>query len=85
LLGGLVDNAPLLLMDGRGVLEDNLASARVTHDDLRAKLRDANVLDTGQIHAVVFETTGDVSVLHGDEPLDPEVLRGVRRHVSDRG
>lgn len=84
LLGGLVDNSPLLLMDGSQVLEDNLASARVTHDDLRAKLREANVRNLEQVHAVVFETTGDVSVLHGEGPWDPDLLRGVRRRATDR-
>ena len=38
-LGGFVDNAPLLLMEDGVVLEDHLTSARLTHDDLRAKLR----------------------------------------------
>lgn len=77
-LQGAVDNSPLLLMDGARILDDNLAAARVTRDDLHAKLREANVLHYGQVRAVVLETTGDVSVLHGDEALAPELLRGVR-------
>lgn len=84
LLGGLVDNSPLLLMDGSDILEDNLASARMTKDDLVAKLREANVTTVGQVHAVVFETTGDVSVIHGEGPWDRDLLRGVRRHLGDR-
>ncbi|MGI9173790.1 MAG: DUF421 domain-containing protein [Rhodothermales bacterium] len=81
----LVDNEPLLLMDGPNVLEENLKKARVTKDDLRAKLREANVLDLSQVRAVVLETTGDISVLHGeaDGPaLNPDLLRGV--HGADR-
>lgn len=77
----LIDNEPLLLMDGPEVLEENLRKARVTKDDLRAKLREANVLDPRQIRAVVLETTGDITVLHGDPngpELDPGLLRGVR-------
>jgi uncharacterized membrane protein YcaP (DUF421 family) len=85
LLHGAVDNSPLLLMDGATILHDNLAAARVTLDDLHAKLREANVLDYDQIHAVVFETTGDVTVLHGDGPLAAGLLRGVRRTASARG
>jgi len=84
LLGGLVDNSPLLLMEDGRVLEDNLVSARMTRGDLRAKLREANVLEPEQVHAVVFETTGDVSVLHGGERLDPDLLRGVRRRGDAR-
>jgi uncharacterized membrane protein YcaP (DUF421 family) len=59
-----IDNSPLLLMDGKKVLHKNLKKARVTEGDLRSKLREANVLDLSQIRAVVFETTGDISVLH---------------------
>jgi uncharacterized membrane protein YcaP (DUF421 family) len=78
LLHGAFDNAPLLLMDADRILDDNLAAARLTHDDLHGKLREANVLHYGQVRAVVFETTGEVSVLHGDDALDPALLRGVR-------
>jgi uncharacterized membrane protein YcaP (DUF421 family) len=81
LLHGIVDNSPLLLMDGERVLEDNLAAARITMDDLHGKLREANVLHYGQIRAVVLETTGDISVLHGTERFDEDLLRGVRREL----
>lgn len=77
-----MDNAPLLLMDGSRVLRDNLRSAGLTVDDLRAKLREANVLRTEEIRAVVMESTGDVSVLHGDPDgpgLEPGLLEGVER------
>jgi uncharacterized membrane protein YcaP (DUF421 family) len=82
LLHGAVDNSPLLLMDADRILDDNLAAARLTLDDLHGKLREANVLHYGQVRAVVLETTGDVSVLHGDDDLDPALLRGVRRSPS---
>jgi uncharacterized membrane protein YcaP (DUF421 family) len=78
-LHGVVDNTPLLLMRGGEVLHANLAMARVTLDDLHAKLREANVLRYGQVRAVVLETTGDISVLHGDGEFDPHLLRGVRQ------
>lgn len=63
----LVDNKPILLMKGERMLEDNMAKAKVSRADLLAKLREANVLKLDQIHAVVMETTGDISVLHHDE------------------
>ena len=73
-----VENRPLLLMSGSEVLEENLRRARVTHADLRAKLREANVLHTGQVRAVVMETTGDVSVVHGQGPeLEAEIFADV--------
>ncbi len=68
-----IDNSPLLLMDGKKVLHKNLKKARVTEGDLRSKLREANVLDLSQIRAVIFETTGDISVLHtSDENQEVE-------------
>ncbi|APG60525.1 DUF421 domain-containing protein [Christiangramia salexigens] len=62
-----VDNSPLLLMEEKKIFYDNLKKARVSEDDLRSKLREANVTSLGQVRAVVFETTGDISVLHTDD------------------
>lgn len=76
-----IDNEPLLLMDGPTMLRENMRKGRVTEDDLWAKLREANVLDIGQVRAVVMETTGDITVLHGEAggtPLQPQLLTGVR-------
>jgi uncharacterized membrane protein YcaP (DUF421 family) len=74
------DNAPRLLMIGERMIEEEMRQARVTRQDLIAKLREANVLHFGQVKAVVFEATGDISVLHGraDDELDPAMLEGVR-------
>lgn len=74
----LVDNEPLLLMAGDVLLEDNLKSARVTDHDLKSKLRQAGVTHPNQVMAVVFETTGDVSVLMKNDAFDPWLLKGVR-------
>jgi uncharacterized membrane protein YcaP (DUF421 family) len=76
--GSVVDNTPLLLMNGDEVIGDHLNRARMTEAELRAKLREANVLNLEQVKAVVLETTGDVSVIHGDAPFDPDLLRDVR-------
>lgn len=77
----LVDNQPILLMKGPQMLDENLKSTKVTPDDLRAKLREANVTDFSQIKAVVFETTGDISVLHttdSSQVLDDKLLSNVK-------
>jgi len=77
----LVDNKPLFLMYGTEVLDHNLKSAKVTYDDLRAKLREANVTQMNQVKAVVMEATGDVSVLHHKDEnheLDPKLMKQVR-------
>ncbi|HUG84225.1 MAG TPA: YetF domain-containing protein [Euzebya sp.] len=83
----VVDNSPLLLMDGPAMLEDNMRASDVTADDIFAKLREANVTRLDQVRYVVLETTGDVSVLHGassEGPADEELLRGVVRDAGTR-
>lgn len=67
MVSNLLDNSPLLLMDGPMVLQENLLKARVTEADIRSKLREANVYQLTQIKAVIFETTGDISVIHNSD------------------
>jgi len=45
---------------------------------VRAKLREANVFNYHEVEAVVLETTGDVSVLHGGSNFDNDLLADVR-------
>lgn len=74
----IIQNDPVLLMRNGVILEQALAATRVAEADLIAKLREANVLDVSQVRAVVLETTGDISVLHGDD-LQDRLLSGVKR------
>lgn len=73
----VMQNEPLMLMRDGEILRDALKQARVAESDLIAKLREANVLDFARVRAVVLETTGDVSVLHGDA-LDEQLVANVR-------
>ena len=78
----IIDNQPLLLMDGSTILFENLEKARVTEDDLRAKLRASNVLRLSDVRAVVFESTGDLTILHDTDntlEVDNYLLNGVKR------
>lgn len=77
-----VDNEPLYLMKGTEILHENLKKARVTENDLRGKLREANVIRLSQVKVVIFETTGDVSVLHSDD-LSKEVEDFITKDVMD--
>lgn len=76
----LLSNEPILLMYYGKILDENLASANVSRDELIAKLREANALNFDHVLAVVLETTGDMSVLHTSEQkvLLPTMLKGVR-------
>lgn len=77
----LVDNEPVLLMDGRDMLEHVMRREGVTRRDLLSKLREANVLRLEEVRAVVLESTGDISVLHtrDDTVMEEVLLDGVRR------
>ena len=76
----LVDNTPVVLMVGERMLDEVLARTRVTRADVLGKLREANVIHLSEVYAVVLESTGDISVLHGSDgtPLDARLLEGVQ-------
>ena len=78
----LIDNQPMLLMDGEKILHENLRKARVTEEDLLSRLREANVLELSQVRAVIFECTGDISVLHTQDKnvsVEDWLLKNVKR------
>ncbi|MEM8866521.1 MAG: YetF domain-containing protein [Planctomycetota bacterium] len=73
----LLQSQPVVLMREGEFIEAALQQSRVAKSDVIAKLREANVLDLSEVRAVILETTGDVSVLHGDRCAE-EVLQGTR-------
>lgn len=77
----LIDNQPTLLMDGNIMLTENMKSVRVTEGDLRSKIREANVTKLSDIKAVIFETTGDMVILHNDkdDSVDEWIMKDVQR------
>ncbi|NMH60577.1 DUF421 domain-containing protein [Alteromonas ponticola] len=74
----LMQNQPILLMHEGEILYPALEKTRVAESDLYAKLREANVLDEKEVRAVVLETTGDISVLHG-KACSTTILRGTKK------
>ena len=74
----LMQNDPVFLMRDGEFFDEALRTTRVAKSDLVAKLREANVLDLSQVRAVVLETTGDVSVLHGEQ-LQETLVENVKR------
>lgn len=79
----VMQNNPVVLMRDGVILDAALTATRVARSDLIAKLREANVLDMSEVRAVILETTGDISVLHGQRCAD-ELLDGTRRVDDDR-
>ena len=63
----LFTNQPQIIMWNGKILHDKLKKCNVGKDDLIAKLREANVHDFNEVKAAIFESTGDVSVIHNKE------------------
>ncbi len=82
----ITENSPKYLMVGSKIIKDNMDTSGITYADLMAKLREANVTDFSQVKAVVFETTGDINVLHGqdDDPIQEEIMTGVVLDFSEK-
>ena len=68
----LFTNKPKFLMKNGEIFYDNLKSCNVGVSDLMAKLREANVHQLSEVQAVVFESTGDIAVLHSSEMNEVE-------------
>ena len=73
----VLSNKPRLLMRDGVMNEEALKASRVTKSDVIAKLRESNALNFDKVRAVILESTGDISVLHGDE-FDDRLLENVR-------
>ncbi|WP_323803088.1 DUF421 domain-containing protein [Sulfitobacter litoralis] len=73
-----IQNAPVYLMENGTICEEAMRMCRVSRSDLMEKLRESNVLRLSDVRAAVFETTGEVSVLSGDE-VDEAMLEYVQR------
>lgn len=74
----VIQNQPVVLMREGVILDAALKQTRVAKSDLIAKMREANVLDLADVRAVILETTGDISVLHG-EACSEQLLSGTMR------
>ncbi|WP_178988695.1 DUF421 domain-containing protein [Winogradskyella schleiferi] len=76
-----IDNQPTLVMEGQHILKENLKAVRLTEGDLRSKIREANVTKLSEIKAVIFETTGNLVVLHkrDNDGIDDWLLKDVQR------
>ncbi len=66
----LFTNKPKMLMRNGEIYYDNLKRCNVGVSDLMGKLREANVHKISDVQAVIFESTGDISVLHSSESIE---------------
>lgn len=78
----VVDNSPLMIMDGPKILPEYLKRAKLTEEDLLQSLRKKGITQLHQVQAVIMERDGSISVLKTGELLDPYLLKGVKGHPS---
>lgn len=76
-------NKPQLIMFNGKILYNKLKQCNIGEDDLTAKLREANVHDFNEVKAVIFESTGDISVIHNNEnkSIKPEILTNIETDI----
>jgi len=75
----LFTNKPQMLMKDGEIIYDNLKSCNIGLSDLMGKLREANVHKLSEFQVVIFESTGDISVLHSSDinNIDSTILSDV--------
>ena len=61
----------LLVHDGR-ILEEELAAERMRVDELLSRLREKNILNTGEIRYAFLETSGNLGIIRHD-PHDRKI------------
>ncbi|QYJ68248.1 DUF421 domain-containing protein [Flavobacterium litorale] len=78
-------NKPQIIMWNGEILYKKLKQCNIGEDDLIAKLREANIHSFDEVKAVVFESTGDVSVIHNSEnkAIAPKLLSNVNTQDID--
>jgi len=73
-----LENCPIVIAKNGRIYEGNLKKARITKNDFYAKMREANVAKLSDVKVAVLEVTGDVSILHGCDEYDEEVVSDVK-------
>ena len=74
-----LENTPLILAENGQFNKEGMKNSRVSYPDFYAKMREANVMRMQDVQLAVLEVTGDVSILHGDSPIDDCLKTNLRR------
>ena len=74
-----LNNTPLQLMKDGKILHPNLKRVHLSEEALMAVLRKHNIKKLSEVKAAIFETTGEISVLHGKpgDDVDEIIMRNV--------
>lgn len=73
----ILENDPVMLMYDGKILKDALQETRVSTSDVLYKIRLAGIKDMADVRAMVLESTGDVSIISGNEGPTDAVMQEV--------
>jgi uncharacterized membrane protein YcaP (DUF421 family) len=73
----LINRPPVLLARHGRLLPDNMRAVHVVEDELRQAVRRSGARSLRDVHCVVLERNGAVSVVLGGAPVDPWLLEDV--------
>ena len=73
-----VYNNPVLVMRDGEFLKDNISKLNISETIIISKLRENNIKKLSEVQAVILETTGDISVISGEEKMDDILFDNVR-------
>jgi uncharacterized membrane protein YcaP (DUF421 family) len=62
-LRGTLDGEPIVLVEHGRIIERNLRRERMTHDELAAEARLAQIADLDRVRLAVLETNGQISFI----------------------
>ncbi len=76
----LFDHPPRVLVSGGQVVDSQLRRSGLTKDDLYGLLRQQGILQMADVHLVIFEQRGKLSVIRRSDLRDsnPELIREMR-------
>lgn len=73
-----INSSPRVLMAGAKMHKENMRRTNTTQSELMSALRTAGIRQLRDVAAVIMEPSGKLSIYRVGEPLDPEMLVGVK-------
>lgn len=81
----VITSDPTLLLYKGEVIQQALKKERITMEEIYVAVRKNGLTDLGQIHAIVLETTGTLSILSDQPDGDAEALSDIKNLSKENG
>lgn len=77
-LRSLLQGGPVVVLANGSYLDEEMRRSHLSRDDINAALRSAGVTAVADVRAVIAEPSGGLSIYRTGQPIDPQLLEGVR-------